>query len=116
MPEKLLNLKELSAYLDIQEEDLKRLVDEHIIPAYEIGGSFLRFRKEQIDAIKDEILSRTPYITPTYRVKLDMAKKQARIESTETIGDRILDFIYFSDFYLFSALLIAFMIYVIIKM
>ncbi len=116
MPEKLLNLKELSAYLNIQEEDLKKMVDERIIPSYKIGGSFLRFRKEQIDAIKDEILSRTPYITPTYRVKLDIAKKEARIESTETISDRILDFIYFSDFYIFSALLIAFMIYVIIKL
>ena len=116
MPEKLLNLKQLSAYLNIREEDLKRLADERVIPSYKIGGYFLRFRKEQIDAIKDEILSRTPYITPTYRVKLDIAKKEARIESTETISDRVLDFIYFSDFYLFSALLIAFMLYVIIKM
>lgn len=116
MPEKLLSLKELSEYLDMPEESLRKMVNERIIPAYRIGGSFLRFRKEQIDAIKEEILSRTPHKPPAYRVKLDIAKKEAKIESSETVSEAILDFFYFSDFYIICIFLIAVMIYIIFKM
>ena len=55
MPEKLLTLKELSVYLDISEVEIQKLVDVGVIPAYRLGGSFLRFRKDQIDAVKEEI-------------------------------------------------------------
>src|SRR3989338_3937431 len=55
MPEKLLSIKEVAEYLKISEEEVKRLVDQGEIPAYKIGDTFLRFRKEQIDAIRDEI-------------------------------------------------------------
>lgn len=116
MPEKLLDLQELSAYLEISEEEIKKLVDERIIPAYKIGGFFLRFRREQIDAIRNEIFSRKPHVTPTYKMKLDVAGKTASIESTDTITDKILDFFYFSDLYLVSAILVILMIFVIIKM
>ena len=55
MPEKLLTIGEVAEYLKISEEEVKRLVDIGEIPAYRIGGSFLRFRKEQIDGIRPEI-------------------------------------------------------------
>ena len=42
--------------------------------------------------------------------------KEAKVESSETVGEAMLDFIYFSDFYLICGLLIAFMLYLIIKM
>ena len=116
MPEKLLSLKELSDYLNISEEEIRKFVDDNIIPAYRIGGSFLRFRKEQIDAIKDEICTRTPHAVPQYRVKVDFSKKEAIIESRETIVDKISDFFYFSDFYIISLVLIGAMLFVIFRM
>jgi len=116
MPEKLLDMNELSSYLDISESEIRKLVDEHVIPAYRLGGSFLRFRKEQIDAIKNEILLKKPHITPTYKVKLDIANGVAKVESTETISDKILDLFYFSDFYIICALLITIMLIFIVRM
>ena len=116
MPEKLLNLNELSAYLDINKEEIKKLVNDNIIPAYKIGGSFLRFRKEQIDAIRDEIFERNPHVVPQYKVKVDLFKKEASVESQETIADKISDFFYFSDFYIISLILIGAMLFVIFRM
>ena len=55
MPEKLLTIREVAEHLKVSEEEVKRLVDIGEIPAYRIGGSFLRFRKEQLDAIRSEI-------------------------------------------------------------
>ncbi|MCX5668431.1 MAG: helix-turn-helix domain-containing protein, partial [Candidatus Omnitrophica bacterium] len=55
MPEHLLNIKEVAAYLGVSEEEVKRLVDIGEMPAYKIGDSFLRFRREQVDAVKSEI-------------------------------------------------------------
>ena len=58
MPQKLLTLNELSSYLGISEKKITSLVDEGVISAYKLGGEFLRFRKEQIDAVRSEIDSR----------------------------------------------------------
>ena len=52
MAEKLLNLKEVCRYLGLLEQDVRSLVDRGEIPAYRLGGSILRFRKDQIDKIK----------------------------------------------------------------
>jgi len=116
MAEKFLNLKELSEYLHIGEREIRALVNERVIPAYRIGGSFLRFRKEQIDAIRDEIQRRMPYISPMYKIKVDVGKKIASIESTESISDKLIDFAYYYDFYIVSALIIAFLLFLICKM
>lgn len=116
MPEKLLSIKELAAYLDISEDKIQKLVDERVIPAYKIDGSYLRFRKEQIDAIKDEILKDPFLAAPTYKVKVDLATKAAKIESTESFSDKITDFIYFNDFYILSLILIALTVYFIVRL
>ena len=55
MPEKLLTLKELSEYLGIKEKKVAALVDEGVITAYKIGGELLRFRRDQVDAVRSEI-------------------------------------------------------------
>ena len=55
MPEKLMTIKEVADFLKISEEEVKRLVDIGEIPAYRIGDTFLRFRKEQLDAVRTEV-------------------------------------------------------------
>ena len=132
MPEKLLSIKEVADYLKISEEEVKRLVDSGEIPAYRIGDTFLRFRKEQIDAIKSdisEIEEREPQavVKPALDQKgrashpyteMERAIKQREPSTRQydyTFAERIKDFFYFNDFYIISFALIVFLMYLIFK-
>ena len=90
--------------LGISEEEVKKLAEKGELPAYQIGGRFLRFRREQIEAIAGEIVAKPRRRKPTERASLD-----------RTSADRILDFFYFNDFYIISAVLIFIILWVIIK-
>lgn len=116
MPEKLFTLKELSAYLNLSESEIKMLVDAGIIPAYRIGGSFLRFRKEQIDAIRDEIslkVSQGALKAPPRKVTY---RREGEADYQEGFLDRVIDFFHFNDFYIVSIAVISLLIYIITKM
>ena len=119
MPEKLLTLQELSEYLGIKEEKITLLVDEGVISAYKIGGELLRFRKDQIDAIRSEIASR---ITDADRIVLSDARERVRAryspegrQEQSATNDKISYFIFFNDFYIVSAVLIIALLIVILK-
>lgn len=118
MPEKLLTLKELSDHLNISEDEIRKLVDMGVIPAYSIGGSFLRFRKEQMDIIRNEILAKKiPVIsTKQFIPKTKNMKNEEPEEVRERFGEKILDFVYFNDFYIISLACIAFLLYIILKL
>lgn len=131
MPEKLLSIKEVADYLKISEEEVKRLVDSGEIPAYRIGDTFLRFRKEQIDAIRSEIdeieadepvpHKPAPDITghiphPYTDLEKDIKRKEPSTRQYDyTFAERIKDFFYFNDFYILSFVIIAFLMYLIFK-
>ncbi|MFA6320996.1 MAG: helix-turn-helix domain-containing protein [Candidatus Omnitrophota bacterium] len=131
MPEKLLSIKEVADYLKIPEEEVKRLVDVGEIPAYKIGDTFLRFRKEQIDAIKSEIAEveekEPEHLKPVLDLKGKPAHTYTKIEREikrrepltrqydYTITERVKDFFYFNDFYIISFVLIAVLMYLIFK-
>ena len=102
MSDKLLNTKEVSRYLGISEEDLRKLVDRGEIPAYRLGGTILRFRKDQIDEIKGRGIPKV--------IKLEEeTKTTAQVSSLE----RFSDFLYFNDFYIISAIIIVILLVVI---
>jgi excisionase family DNA binding protein len=116
MPEKLMSIKEVAEYLKISEEEVKRLVDIGEIPAYKIGGSFLRFRKEQLDGIRteiDEIEEATPQ--PGAGEGAHRAPQQPEAENDYTLVERIGDFFYFNDFYILSFAVIAVLMYLIFR-
>ena len=101
------------------------------IPAYKIGGSFLRFRKEQIDAIKSEVslieeeepehakpsLDSHGKPTHTYTdLEQDIKRKEPITRQYDyTVPERIKDFLYFNDFYILSLVIIIILLYVIIN-
>lgn len=131
MSEKLLSIREVADHLKISEEEVKRLVDIGEIPAYKIGGTFLRFRKEQIDAIKDEIEAvewmfpghAGPVLDergkPTHHLtELEMeikAREPAARRYDYSLAEKVKDFIYFYDFYILSFIVISVLLFLIFK-
>lgn len=128
MPEKLLTIKEVAGYLAIPEEEVKRLVDIGEIPAYRIGDTFLRFRKEQIDAIRREVnefegqpqnvSARASAEHAGGHVYTDLERdikqrEPATREYDYTFPEKVKDFIYFNDFYILSFAIIAVLMYLI---
>lgn len=131
MPEKLLTIREVALILRISEEEVKRLVDIGEIPAYKIGGSFLRFRKEQIEAIRPEISlieEKEPEHAkavldskgkPSHQytdLERDIKQKEPAIRQYDyTTAERLRDFLYFNDFYILSFIIILILAYIIFR-
>lgn len=129
MPEKLLSIKEVAEYLKVSEEEIKRLVDIGEIPAYKIGGTFLRFRKEHLDAIRSEISAleekEPEHSGPVFDSEGRPSHAYSELEKDIKRGtpitrqydyttvEKIKDFFYFNDFYIFSAALIGALVYLI---
>ena len=131
MPEHLLSIKEVAAYLGVSEDEVKRLVDMGEMPAYKIGDSFLRFRKEQVDAIKSEISDVEKADPARVDIKLDLKghpthpftelekdvkrREPAVRQYDYTFVEKIQDFIYYNDFYIISAAIIAVLLIIILR-
>jgi excisionase family DNA binding protein len=131
MPEKLLTIREVAEHLKVSEEEVKRLVDMGEIPAYRIGGSFLRFRKEQLDAIRseiDEVEEREPEKAkpvldkrgrPTHPytdLERDIKRKEPIARQYDySFAEKVRDFFYFNDFYIISFLIVFVLIYLIFR-
>ena len=131
MSEKLLSIREVADHLKVSEEEVKRLVDIGEIPAYKIGGTFLRFRREQIDAIKNEIeeveemnpehagpvldnLGKPTHHLTDLEIEIK-AKEPAARQYDYTLAEKITDFVYFYDFYILSFIVIGVLLFLIFK-
>ncbi|MBL7155537.1 MAG: helix-turn-helix domain-containing protein [Candidatus Omnitrophica bacterium] len=114
MPEKLLTIQEASSLLAITEEGVKELVEKGALPAYKIDGRFLRFRREQIEAIKNELSAKTTTRLPK-RPKKEYSKRSRETAYAESFSDRVSDFFYFNDFYLISGAIILVIMWIIFR-
>lgn len=101
MPEKLLTIEEVSSLLGVTEERLRGLVEKGELPAYKIGGKFLRFRKEQVEAIMAEISAKPAGDAAKITPKKHLKTRPGSVPQ-ESLGDRISDFFYFKDFYIIA--------------
>lgn len=102
MSEHLLNIREAAEYLGVGERKVKELVDRGEIPAYRIGGTFLRFKMSQLAIIKASLHKGTKKET----------LEQAEIQHTRS--DRVKDFLYFNDFYILSIIIIVMALFLMI--
>lgn len=98
MEEKLLTAREASLILGISEKEVLDLTERGVIPAYKVGGVYLRFKAEQIEEFKKQNLSA-------------LERPQEKI----SLRERIRDFLYFNDFYIFSAIIISLLLFIILK-
>ncbi|MEK6715340.1 MAG: helix-turn-helix domain-containing protein [Candidatus Omnitrophota bacterium] len=100
MTQKLLTVRDVAQILDVSEQELIELAEQGAIPAYKIAGTHLRFRKEQINHIRQ-----------LEHIKFKSKVKHIKYSSAE----RIADFIYFNDFYIVSFMLVIVMLWLIFK-
>jgi len=114
MPEKLLTMQEACGVLGISIKDVKGLVARGDLPAYKIGGKFLRFRKEQIEAIKTEIAAKKT----SEQSKMPPRKpilQTADVAYTQSPRDGMLDFLYFNDFYIICGIVASVILWIIFR-
>ncbi|MBI4340848.1 MAG: helix-turn-helix domain-containing protein [Candidatus Omnitrophica bacterium] len=93
--EKLWTTSEAAQYLGIAEVDVEQLVKEGKLTGYRLGGQFLRFRPSQVEGLKGKI-----------KFRPNVAGKGRSAPSAPWAG-RAREFVYFYDFYVVSALLLA---------
>jgi excisionase family DNA binding protein len=98
--EKLLTVRDVSIILGISEKEVVDLAESGAMPAYKIGGVYLRFKKEQIQE---------------FRKKSKSVLSKVHTEHKYTIKDRISDFFYFNDFYLLALLIIFLLLFIILR-
>jgi len=96
MTEKLLTLKEAAKVLSVPPEEVEKWVQEGRLPAFQIAGEYLRFRRGELERFKRERLT-APEVSPP--------QPQPRIGGEYTLLDGVRDFFYFNDFYLISFVL-----------
>jgi len=97
--EKLLTVREVASFLGISEKDVLDIAENGQIPAYKVGGVYLRFKKEQVDEYKSK------------QVKDPGQIQDAKITWKEQLGN----FIYFNDFYILAGLLIILLVAIVYR-
>ena len=101
-----LPIHEAAQILDVTEEELWGLVHKHQVPTHNIGGAFLRFKKEDIEELKIK-----------WRIERELfPHPQASFVHESTVGrvnfgDKLKDFWYFNDFYILCSALIMVLVY-----
>jgi excisionase family DNA binding protein len=98
--EKLLTVREVSIMLGISERQVIDLAESGRLPAYKVGGVYLRFKKEQVLEFKksSEPVSHKSAVNRGYSTK-----------------DKISDFLYFNDFYILAILVISLLLIIILR-
>jgi len=88
--EKLLTVREVSLLLNISEREVMNLAESRVLPAYKVGGVYLRFKREQVLAYQKSFQPSFPKAEPLQK---------------SAFQDKVSDFFYFNDFYILAALL-----------
>ena len=94
MTEQLLNLTEVKQLLVLNDDEVMKLVREGKLNAFKIGGTYLRFDKNQV---------------MSFKTRLDVAK-QAK-EKRYTVWSKLTDFLKFYGLYIVSVLVILYVLY-----
>jgi excisionase family DNA binding protein len=98
--DKLLTIREASLILGISEQEVIDLAESSKLPAYKVGGVYLRFKREQLEEFKKahKLLSHT-----------EIASHKSSFK------DKVVDFLYFYDFYILTILIIILMLVIIFR-
>jgi len=98
--EKLLTIRDVAEYLGLSEKEVIDLAESGSIPAYKIGGVYLRFKRQQVEETKK---------------RLKLLSRREKSSQKYTLRDRVSDFFYFNDFYILSFLIVILMLFIILQ-
>ncbi len=98
--EKLLTVRDVATILSISEKEVLDLAEAGTIPAYKIGGVYLRFKKEQITG---------------YAKHVHPVLSKPKISENYPFKDKINDFIYFNDFYILTFIIVVLLLVLIFR-
>lgn len=99
--EKLLTIRDVSLILGISEKEVIDLAESGKIPAYKVGGVYLRFKREQIEAFRKKLKP--------------VEQKRTEVSQRPSLTERLSDFFYFNDFYILSVLIILLILFIIFR-
>jgi excisionase family DNA binding protein len=100
MQEKLLTIRDVAIMLGISEKEVMDLAENGTIPAYKIGGVYLRFKREQIEE---------------FRKKYAGAFKAPKAPASYPFNEKVSDFFYFNDYYILVTLVVAILLVIIFR-
>ena len=93
-----ISVREAAQIMAVSEKKIVDLIEAKKLVAYRIANQFLRLKKIDVIQLKD-----SGSVTP--ESSLD----------PYTLGEKIQDFFYFNDFYLFCAVVIILLLYIILR-
>ena len=101
----MLSLEDAATYLGQNPEEVKKLAESGDIESYNIGGVYLRFRKDHLAVFKQKIN------------KDSFLKKNSKVipVSKPRLVEQIQDFWYFNNFYIISLGVIIALVMIILK-
>ena len=95
--EKLWTTTEAAKHLGMSEADVEQLVRQGRLTGYKLGGQFLRFRPDQVEALKEAL-----------RLRPSIPKRRDPRQRSWWVSAR--DFLYLYDFYLVSVACLALLV------
>lgn len=97
-----MTVRDVSLILGLSEKEVIDLAESGRIPAYKVGGVYLRFKRQQIEEFsKTSKIQRHPSSPP--------------LQTKTSFKDKISDFFYFNDFYILSILIILLILVIIFR-
>lgn len=95
--ERFISIEEAAKILEMSENEIRELVSRHALVSYRIGPDILRLKREQVWDYKSKTRIDSD-LFPNDRV----AHHQQSVGIRASLWDRMRDFFYFNDFYIFS--------------
>ena len=86
----MLTIEEVKQFLDAEQKELEKYIQEGKLHAYKIGGTYLRFRKEEVENLRFEIRPRKDRLPATGK----------------SVWAHVVDFWRFNNFYIVSLLFV----------
>ncbi len=90
----MLSFDEVKNFLEVEQQVIENFIRDGALHAYKIGGVYIRFRKEEVLHLKYDVL-----------LKKNVSKPAV------SLGQRLLDFWRFNNFYIVSVLVIGLLAY-----
>ncbi len=100
-PEKLVTLEEAARRLGVPADDVEAMIRSGRLKAFRLGGNLLRVRLRDLEEIQTQTKPQAVRKTEPSR-----PAASSRAPSASPGEDRLLDFLYFNDFYLVAILII----------